>query len=406
MKYIKRTLGLLTFAIIASACSSDDNSSNPDVVTPPEGEKASSYVFVINSLSGQEGGTKYIATAPTLKEGTLKIDKNNGIETDSYSFFVQNNQLLAAVYGFTGQSPLTFYSLNKKGEMEEGTKLQTETIGSYGNIGTFDIVNATFSGNLFTVNTDLKQITHKGGIDFDKLKYKDEEVGGRNLYGIFAVGTDKIYVPYSVSPKEGDSKFRDNSFIAVVDYPSLKVSKTIIDDRTGVIGSWFGMNGIQQVEDGSVYAWSPAEKSKNPSAFIKIKNDEIDKSYFFDVQKATGGHKLSRAEYISGNLFLVSFFVDKNIESTWSGVTKLALVDVATKSIKWIDSIPEHEQMAYKLKVYVEKDKKTVHYVCQIEKTNRFQVYNIDVASASATKGITIENANDVTAISKLESVN
>lgn len=404
MNIIKKTLGLLSLVLIAS-CSSDDNSSPEKPTTPEEGKKASSYVFVINSLTGQEGGTKYIATASSLTEGVIKIDKNNGIETDSYSFFVQNNQLMAAVYGFSGQSPLTFYSLNAKSEIVEGTKLATETIGSYGNIGKTEVVSATLGGNLFAINTELKQMTHKGAVDFDKLKYKDEEAGGRNLTGVFAVGTDKLYIPYSVSPKEGDTKYRDNTFIAVVDYPSLKVSKTIIDDRTGLIGSWFGMNGVQQVEDGSVYAWSPAEKSKNPSAFIRIKNHEIDKGYFFDVQKATGGHKLSRAEYIGGNEFLVSFFVDKNIESTWSGVTKLAIVNVSTQSIRWIDTIAEHAQMPYKQKIYVEKDKKTVHYVAPIEKTNRFQVYNIDVATGIAKKGITIENANDVTAISKLESV-
>lgn len=405
MNIIKKTLGVLSLALIAASCSSDDNSSPKDPTTTPEEGKASSYVFVINSLTGQEGGTKYIATTSSLTEGVLKIDKNTGIETDSYSFFVQNNQLMAAVYGFTGQSPLTFYSLNSKNEIVQGTKLATETIGSYGNIGKTDVVAATLGGNLFAINTVSKQITHKGAVDFDKLKYNGEEVGGRNLTGVFAVGADKLYIPYSVSPKEGDTKYRENTFIAVVDYPSLKISKTIIDDRTGLIGSWFAMNGIQQVEDGSVYAWSPAEKSKNPSAFIKIKNHELDKSYFFDVQKASGGHKLSRAEYISGNLFLVSFFVDKNIQSTWSGITKLALVDVSTKEIKWIDTIAEHEQMAYKQKIYVESNKKTVHYVAPIDKSNRFQVYNIDVASGIAKKGITIENANDVTAISKLESV-
>jgi hypothetical protein len=404
MKYIKRTLGLFSLALIA-ACSSEDNTPSTNTGNPNEGQTASAYVFVINSLTGQEGGTKYIATAPSITEGTLRIDKNTGIETDSYSFFVQNNQLMAAVYGFSGQSPLTFYNLTQKGEIVEGTKLVTETIGSYGNIGATDVVSATLDGNLFAVNTELKQITHKGAVDFTKLKYKDEESNAYNLTGVFAVGTNKLYIPYSVSPKEGDTKYRDNSFIAVVDYPSLKIDKTIIDDRSGLIGSWFGMNGIQQVENGAVYAWSPAEKSKNPSAFFRIKNHEIDKDYFFDVQKATGGHKLSRAEYIGSNVFLVSFFVDKDVKDTWRGVTKLALVNVETKAIQWIETIPEHQQMAYKQKIYVEKDKKTVHYVAPIENTNRFQVYNIDVASATAKKGITIENALDVTAISKLESV-
>ncbi|MDM1507753.1 DUF4374 domain-containing protein, partial [Myroides odoratimimus] len=134
MNIIKKTLSLLSLVLIAS-CSSDDNPSSENPTTPEEGKKASSYVFVINSLTGQEGGTKYIATASSLTEGVIKIDKNNGIETDSYSFFVQNNQLMAAVYGFSGQSPLTFYSLNAKNEIVEGTKLATETIGSYGNIG-------------------------------------------------------------------------------------------------------------------------------------------------------------------------------------------------------------------------------------------------------------------------------
>lgn len=399
MNTIKYTFWFIFFTLLLS-CSNDDHT----VEEVEEGGPVSSYVFVINSLSGQQGGAKYIATAPSVTEGTLKIDKYTGIETDAYTFFVQNNQLMAAVFGEIGQSPLTFYSLNRRNEIVPGRKLITETIGSHGKVGDKDVVSASFGGGFFVVSTESKQITHKGEIDFNLLKYEDEEAKPTSLKGVFAVD-DKVYMPFSVTPKEGDTKFREQTFIALIDYPSLKITEILRDNRTGLVGSWFGMNGIQQVKDGSVYVWSPAEKSKNPSAFIRIKNHKIDKSYFFDVEKATGGHKLSRAEYIKDNLFLVNFFVDKNIQSTWSGVVKLALVDVAAQTIKWIEDIPEHVLMPYNNKVYVEKDKKTIHYIAPIEKTNRFQIYNINVETGKVKRGLVIENATDVTAFSKLESI-
>lgn len=111
--------------------------------------------------------------------------------------------------------------------------------------------------------------------------------------------------------------------------------------------------------------------------------------------------KLSRAEYLGGYKFLTSFFVSDEQVGQWNGRTKLAIVDVQNKSITWVTGVPEHAQMSYKQKIYVEDDKATAHYVLK-DDNNKFFVYNIDIASAQGTKGLEIINAADVTTISKL----
>ncbi|MDR0748315.1 MAG: DUF4374 domain-containing protein [Tannerellaceae bacterium] len=231
----------------------------------------------------------------------------------------------------------------------------------------------------------------------------EDEWPDRN--GVFQVDNDKLYIPYELFKTDGSgsTQFRDSSWIMVVSYPELEYRQIIRDGRSSSIGCYFGMQGIQQVDDKDIYTWSTAINSKNPSAVMRIKQgkDEFDTSYFFNVEEKTGGWKINRADYISGYKFLASFHQNNEQAALWQGRAKLAIVDVKEESVTWITGVPEHTEMAYKHKVYVEKDKKTVHYVFK-DDDNQLFVYNIDVASATGKKGLEFVGMSDITTISKL----
>jgi hypothetical protein len=384
--------GLLGF----SGCSSDDSA--------PSEQADAKYVFVAYSV-GSEGieSAPYIISSTSLTEGS--VDLSTGIETDAYSFVVQNNTIFAAVYG--GQGPVTPYKLAASGDIKQvGATVNTTTCAIYGTVGTNAWVGGGFTGSaedpnatLFRFDAENLALGGMNSIDLTPLAIGDE---WPTWYGVFPVDDDKLYIPYDVADADGLTQHRDNTWIMVVGYPDLKFQKVISDDRTGPIGSWFGMHGIKQVEDGDVYAYSSALASTNPSAFVRIKKgaQSFDQDYFFNIEEKTDGLKIARGEYIGNYKFLVSIYADESQFGEWSARTRMAIADVKNKTVTWIEGIPVHEQMSYKQKIFVESENK-VHYVMKTDE-GRFFVYNIDVAAATASAGLEFVDVADITTISKL----
>ncbi len=397
----------LLFAFIMAGgclvgCSDKDK---PAPGPEPGGDGKSRYVFVAYSV-GSEGveSAPYIISADSVTGGTVGLA--GGIETDAYSFIPQNNRIFAAVWG--DQGPVTPYGLNDKGEIVEiGNTVNAPTAAIYGPVGDKFWVGGGFAGSfespnatLFRYDAENLMLSGRNTIDLSKAAVQDE---WPTWYGVFPVDDDKLYIPYDLSPANGTSKFLDSTWVLVVNYPSLTFKEIIRDGRSGPIGSWFGMHGLKQIEDGDVYAWSGAVGSKNPSAIMRIKKGTsvFDPNYFFNIEEKTGGLKLSRGEYIGGTKFLLSVFATKADEGAWSARTRMAIADVKDNSFAWVNGIPEHVQMGYKQKIYVEDDKKTAHYVMK-DDAGKHYVYNINIETAQASRGLEFVNIADITTISKL----
>lgn len=405
MKTNKFLLGLLALGMLGMV-SCDDATEDPD--TNPEPVGNSKYVFVAYSV-GSQGveSAPYIIASETTESGKVNLSK--GIETDAYSFVPQNNMLFAAVYG--GQGPITPYKLDSKGEIvQAGNSVNAVTAAIYNPIGDDAWVGGGFSGSpedpygtLFRFDAKNLILGGRNTIDMTKLVVGKE---WPTWYGVFKAGSDKLFIPYDVYPTEDgatETQYRDSTWVLVVTYPGLQFKKIIRDGRTGPIGSWFGMHGMQELEDGDVYAYSTALKSKYPSAVVRIKKDTevFDQSYFFNLEAKSGGLKVSRGDYIGEGKFLMSFFINAAEVEEWNGRTKLAIVDVKTQTLTWVTGVPEHAQMSYKQKTFVEDDKNTIRYVLKDDAGKHF-VYNINASTATGSKGLEFENVSDVTTISKL----
>lgn len=383
-------------------------SKDPDQPATPNSGAKSKYVFVAYSV-GSEGveSAPYIISADSVTGGKLGLSK--GIETDAYSFVPQNNRLFAAVYG--GQGPITPYKLDANGQIvQAGNTVNAVTAAIYGPVGTDAWVGGGFTGDpkdpmatLFRFDAKNLILGGRSTLDMNLLKVQDE---WPTWYGVFPVGTDKLFIPYDVSPTgsgETQTKFRDSTWVLAVNYPSLTFHKIIRDGRTGPIGNWFGMQGLKETQGGDVYGWSTAVKSKNPSAVVRIKKgtEAFDQSYFFNLEQKSGGLKVARGEYIGGSKFLMSFYTNAAQVEEWNGRTKLAIVDVVAQTITWVTGVPEHAQMSYKQKIFVESDGNTVQYVLKDDAGKHF-VYTINASTATAKKGLEFENISDITTISKL----
>jgi len=402
---INNLLVLMSWMLLLASmsCSKDDDKTKDPA--PVEGGK-SKYVFVAYSV-GSQGveSAPYIISSDSIASG--KVGLSNGIETDAYSFIPLNNTLFAAVWG--GQGPITPYKLDGKGAIvQAGNMVNAITAPIYGAVTDEEWVGGGFvegkddpMATLFRFNAKNLILSGRNTIDMSKVTGNGEMP---SWYGVFPVDADKLYIPFECFPGVANetTKLKDSTWIMVVSYPDLKFKKVIRDGRTSYIGNWFGMQGLKQIDDGDVYAWSTAANSKNPSAIVRVKKgaDTFDQSYFFNVEQKTG-LKIGRGDYISGSKFLMSFYIDKKQSLELSGRTKLAIVDVKAQTITWVTGVPEHAQMSYKQKTFVENDRNTIRYVLKDDSGTHY-VYTINAKTATGTRGLQFEGISDITTISKL----
>src|SRR5690606_27060228 len=128
--------------------------------------------------------------------------------------------------------------------------------------------------------------------------------------------------------------------------------------------------------------------------------DEIDDTYFFNVEQKTG-KKIARGTYLKDGKFLMTLYQTSQTGSVQGGVVNLAIVDVINEKVTEVSGIPDHAQMPYDNKTFVDDDGNTAYYVFKNDEGN-FYVYKVDVASATATRGARFVGIQNVTAISKL----
>ncbi|SHG12976.1 DUF4374 domain-containing protein [Pedobacter caeni] len=397
--------------LLTSSCSKKES---PQIDTGTSNTGKSKFVFVVYTDGSGGEASRYIVSTEDVKSGTISTT-GNGVETDAYSFIKQNNKLFGIVYA--AQGPTTPFKLNEKGELvRAGASVNTEMTGIYGTVNNNEYVGGSVArslaspiGTLYRFDAENLRIAGRNTVDLFKITGTDEMAVWSGITQV----DNKLFAPVYFSPGVSGktTKYVDSTWIAVFDYPSLQYKKLIRDGRTGFIGNWFGMQGVKQIENGDVYAWSTAGgsgtlKSTKPSAIVRIKKgtEEFDQSYFFNVEAVTKT-KIARGEYIKDGKFLMTLYATNEVGGVSGGRVKLAIVDVINKTVNYVTGVPEHEQMSYNMKTYVEEDGKIVYYVLKEDAANggEHYLYVVDVATNTAKRGIKFQGIADVTSITKLK---
>ncbi len=220
---------------------------------------------------------------------------------------------------------------------------------------------------------------------------------------------DKVFMPYMSIKGDGLDNFGtanpDSTWVAVYNYPELKLEKVIKDNRTSYLGAYF-TNGLFQDENGDAYGFSGAIATSNtvmtstkPSAVVKIKKGttEFDKSYFFNVQEKSGGYKISSTTYISKGKFLLLMYgnVGKN-----NGAVKMAIADVYNQTFTWVTNTPETlTSVTSRYNITTEDGNSAIIGVNTPEGS---WIYTVNGTTAVATRGMKVEGGQ-ITAIQKLK---
>lgn len=403
------TLALLSavLAFTAFSCSSDSDKSGDT----GGGTDTGKTKYIITATTGAAGIADYLLTADDVSTGTITTT-GNGLEQDgTYRYYITaQNNFFSLLYGQGNPGAVTTYNLNAEGKLVKKSDFQAETVHVFAAVNK-DIltVKVPRSGasiaSMYKIDAEKSLIVGEAQQDTKKLAGNGE----RAFYTWATQVGDKVYMPYMSIKGDGVDNFGtanpDSTWVAVYNYPELKLEKVIKDNRTSYLGAYF-TNGLFQDENGDAYGFSGAIATSNavmtstkPSAVVKIKKGttEFDKTYFFNVQEKSGGYKISSTSYISKGKFLLLMYgnVGKN-----NGAVKMAIADVYNQTFTWVTNAPATLTSVTSRYNITSEDGSSA--IVGINTPDGNWIYAINGTTAVATKGMKVEGGQ-ITAIQKLK---
>lgn len=412
--------GLLFLGASVLTSCSDDDTTNPG---DGDGDPAAESQYLVTATpttAGSEGVADYILTTDDLNQGSITTE-GNGVEQDgSYRYYqTHNNKFFSFLYGQGNPGAVTTYQLDDKSKLQKLSDFQAETVQAFAPVNN-DILLLKVSRNAespsaywYQLDTESSQFKAEGQINTQELA--DKANGEIAFFSWITQVEDKVYLPYlTIKACCNDvwgTDYPDEANIAVYSYPEMELETIIHDDRTSFIGRYFN-NGLSVDEMGDAYAFSSAIASTNgtlsstkPSSITRIKSgtQEFDQDYLFDIEAASGGAYLTDHTYV-GNGKAIGLLLNEKTSSYASG-NRIAVIDLYNQTLEWVSGIPSPESIlsvTNGMNTYVSENKSNV-FIGITTETGSF-IYNIDVASATATQGIEVKGGQ-ITAINKLDPV-
>jgi len=403
------TLALFSalIAFTSFSCSSDDKSGNDT----GGGSDTGKTKYIITATTGATGVADYLLTADDVSTGSITTI-GNGVEQDgTYRYYITaQNNFFSLLYGQGNPGAVTTYNLNTEGKLVKKSDFQAETVHVFAAVNkdilTIKVPRSGASiASMYKIDAVNSLITGEAQQDTKVLARNGE----RAFFTWATQVGDKVYMPYMSIKGDGVDNFGtvnpDSTWVAVYNYPELKLEKVIRDNRTSYLGAYF-TNGLFQDENGDAYGFSGAIATSNavlvstkPSAIVKIKKGttEFDQSYFFNVEEKSGGYKISSTSYISKGKFLLLMYgnAGKN-----NGAVKLAVADVYNQTFTWVTNAPATLTSATSRYNITTEDGNSA--IIGINTPEGNWIYTINGTTAVATRGMKVEGGQ-ITAIQKLK---
>jgi len=398
---------LIAFTALSS-CSSDENTGSEN----GGGVDTGKTKYIITATTGAVGIADYLLTTDDVATGSISTI-GNGIEQDgSYRYYITaQNNFFSLLYGQGNPGAVTTYNLNAEGKLVKKSDFQAETVHVFAAVNK-DILTIKVPRSGAASIAMMYKIDAEQSIITGQAQQDTKILAGNGERAFFTWATqvgDKVFMPYMSIKGDGVDNFGtvnpDSTWVAVYNYPELKLEKVIKDNRTSYLGAYF-TNGLFQDENGDAYGFSGAVATSNavvtstkPSAIVKIKKGttEFDQSYFFNVEEKSGGYKISSTSYISKGKFLLLMYgnAGKN-----NGAVKLAIADVYNQTFTWVTNAPATLTSATTRYNIVTEDGSSA--VLGINTPEGNWIYTINGTTAVATRGMKVEGGQ-ITAIQKLK---
>lgn len=379
--------------VVLTACKKED--------PLPEPADPAGITMAFKTTGGSE--TEYIVTQEDIMSGELSA-AGTGIEQTGWRFYYPvGNTLFAS--GYSEDNQCAAYARDENGEIvQKGQFIFDNALEMFGasddeqTLLAMEIPRAGFADrklHFVDVNTGfVKKIVSTRIFE----SQSDSLIAWPTA---LEVRGDKLFVPFHLLDAKGwfTTPRADTAYVAVYPYPGVdSVEKIIKDPRTGNIGVNGATTGMIEAANGDLYTFSCgaemagfAPAANTPSGILRIKNGEteFDPNYFFDIEGATGG-KLFWFDYVGDNK-AIGRILTSDDGGAWAAFgrdvfnQKLVILDLANQTVTDVANVPLHAKR-YSSPVLVEDGKVYV----SIETASEAHVYQVDVSSASATKGAQI----------------
>lgn len=405
-KYNFFSLALAGLLLSTTACEKD-KPKEPELTPDADAQQ---YIIAAQPLA-LEGVADYLLAVDQISEGSISL-LGNGVEQDgTYRYYTSTeDKFFSMLYGQGNPGAVTAYNLDKYGRLNELIDFQSETVQAFATVGN-DILmikiprDGSEYAYWYQLDTESLLIENQGQINVFELANNGEEAF---FTWLTAVGNGKVYAPYMCINLEENDRFGtyhpDSAWVAVYSYPDMTLERVIKDDRTSYIGTYFN-NGLVEVENGDLYAFSASDATLNgtftsskPSAVTRIVNGatEFDQSYFFNLEEASGGYYFTAQSYAGNGKFVVMMQPLAD-QAKYTVGKKLAIVDVINQQFTWVSGLPSADQIvSLSTNNYSPADQAVVYL--GITTQSESNVYRIDAETATATKGLQVEGGN-ITAI-------
>jgi len=407
-----KTLSLLIAALTLSACGSSNSDENKiltePVIEPEVVAEPGPFTFAFKTTGGDE--PEYLVTQESITTEALNAD-GKGIEQQGWNYFYPVGNTLFIV-GYE-HNEATSYKVDANNNVAKLATFEfTNTLEMFGSVDDNVLLatDAPRDGNhtkrtLYTVSAGTGLVTNKVSYSIHDVDTGTKGEGTVGYPTALIQRGDLLFISFHKMDDAGSwgTPEADNAFVAIYDYPLIEgaTPKSIIaDNRTSNIGV-NGNIGLIKTDNGDIYSMSNGSiaagfspGSTEPSAMLRINNNEteFDANYFFDIEAATNGGKIFWFDYVGDNKAIARIITDDSAAETWGAYTKneinhkLVIIDLVAQTITDITGVPLHHKR-WTSPVEIMDGKVFV----SIEEKDTAFVYEVDINSATAIKGVEIK---------------
>jgi hypothetical protein len=382
-------------AVVAVSCSKDKGNDNV-----ASGDKV--YALGLGVTDAAFNTTNYVLQTSDLMSGTISLT-NNGILQTGYRdwYYGGGNFYSIGGLGITDVNTISLDASNKlttkTGLTFDAAAVDFKDVDGTGKtmIGLSVPASPTvgLSQQFFLVDVASNTVTSKATVAMNNI-FPSSQDWFLNT-GLEVRGTQAFQTFYPINYANYETKNTDTNYVAIYSYPGFVLDKVIKDTRTGPSGSFGTRSGIFRTESGDLYTVSHNgygfSKKTKPAGILKIAagTSVFDANYYFNTETATNGGKIVHALYIGNNKLFAEITTIDNTGNQWlDGGLKFAIVDLAAKTITAVNGSPTFvgdggRSLAATL------DEGKVYAAASVGGVTN--IYQIDVATATATKGAIIQ---------------
>lgn len=438
-----------------------------DVTGGGDNQSKGEYVIAstVKDNSGNEASV--LLTSETLNGGTVSAINNGLLNDGASQWVFYKDQYLYALTYNQGNAGVTrSYIMNSNNEVEARSgEFLVRRFTTYGIYDKYIITSSTGDGptayadasgylpkmfllsyldvaaETYTTNDTKDQtfmsenflgtgeyVTLAGVLEHNNKIYSSAVPMGLSQYG-GAVDGGKWVLPgnkdlvktedggsNSSSYKKGElqwTQYPNECWVAIFGDQTLKSKKLIKTDK---ISYACGRNKSQYYQtiweagNGDIYVFSPSyaktmtdvrQQTTLPAGVVRIPNGtESFDDYYCNLEEQSGGKSFLRCWHIADDYFLMLMY-DRPLTETGFAAKQLAIFKAGSKKLTYVTGLPATDLISgFGNTPYAENGSA---YMAVTTTDGSPAVYKIDLSSAVATKGLTVQ-AEQISGIGKLTS--